>query len=411
MRYVPMATTGSTDSTTAPHVRSLFNNTQLVQSFPRHDTIKLDNTNFVQWKQHIHLITDGYDLIGFLDGSLPILPLFVPSSDGSLVLNPDASAYFQQDKFIASWLLSTKGFLSIKEYLVKVEKVEIVLVGLPPEFDAVLTIASFLSEPLHFQRLVEVLLEYESQMTRAVQKVPPQAHLVDTASALVGDAARGGRPPTGRGRGFHSRSQCQICGQFDHLAHWCYYRFNRDYSGPALQSSPADYGSSTDVGSFGNIRSSRGIRAPYGRPSFGHYDHGASGPLHFGPNVAPTPAGPHIGPHGVDHKYGQDAHTVGLNNGRPHIGSSFPVTHLALPFRPSGPVIGCVQFTGLVDHGSSSQQFGDDTLGPSLVLHWIMKPRACVHPASVPPIVGLPRIPDYHSSNFSESAGTNINTA
>ncbi|KAK8262425.1 hypothetical protein V6Z12_D13G257500 [Gossypium hirsutum] len=43
------------------------------------------------------------------------------------------------------------------------EKVEIVLVGLPPEFNAVLTLASFSSEPLPLQRLIDVLLEYESR--------------------------------------------------------------------------------------------------------------------------------------------------------------------------------------------------------------------------------------------------------
>lgn len=34
-------------------------------------------------------------------------PQFVPSQNGELVLNPDASVYHQQDKLLASWLLST----------------------------------------------------------------------------------------------------------------------------------------------------------------------------------------------------------------------------------------------------------------------------------------------------------------
>lgn len=42
------------------------------------------------------------------------------------------------------------------------EKVEILLAALPPEFDVVITLASFSTEPLLFQRLVDVLLKYEN---------------------------------------------------------------------------------------------------------------------------------------------------------------------------------------------------------------------------------------------------------
>lgn len=48
------------------------------------------------------------------------------------------------------------------------EKVEIVLVGLPSDFDVVLTLASFLSKPLPLQCLIDVLLEYESRQIRSV---------------------------------------------------------------------------------------------------------------------------------------------------------------------------------------------------------------------------------------------------
>lgn len=146
------------------------------------------------------------------------------SLEGSLVPNLEASSYIQQDKLLAFWLLSIisssllscftdarttcdvwstvtrlfasvtgaklshirhdlhlikKGTISIKEYIAKIqntcalldasgsqiseiEKVEIVLVGLPSKFDVVLTLASFSFESLHLQRLVDVLLEYES---------------------------------------------------------------------------------------------------------------------------------------------------------------------------------------------------------------------------------------------------------
>lgn len=40
--------------------------------------------------------------------------------------------------------------------LQEAEKVEIVLAGLPPEFDAVFTLALFSSEPLPLQKLIDV---------------------------------------------------------------------------------------------------------------------------------------------------------------------------------------------------------------------------------------------------------------
>ncbi|KAK8363853.1 hypothetical protein V6Z11_A03G192700 [Gossypium hirsutum] len=81
-----MATSASTDFTTVTHNCSTFTGAQLVQSFP--------------------LITEGY-LTGFLEGTLPAPPRFVQSLDGSLVSNTEASSYFQQDKLLAFWLLST----------------------------------------------------------------------------------------------------------------------------------------------------------------------------------------------------------------------------------------------------------------------------------------------------------------
>ncbi|KAK8303158.1 hypothetical protein V6Z12_D04G131900 [Gossypium hirsutum] len=69
-------------------------------------TVKLDEGTFVQWKQHVRLIVEGYELIGFLDGMVPAPPRFVQFLKGSLVLNSDASAFIQQDRLLTSWLLS-----------------------------------------------------------------------------------------------------------------------------------------------------------------------------------------------------------------------------------------------------------------------------------------------------------------
>lgn len=71
--------------------------------------MKLDEGNFILWQQHIKLIVEGYELTGYLNGTLPTSSRFVLNSEGQLVLNLEASLYHQQDKLLASWLLSTIG--------------------------------------------------------------------------------------------------------------------------------------------------------------------------------------------------------------------------------------------------------------------------------------------------------------
>lgn len=69
--------------------------------------MKLDEENFVQWQQHIRLIIEGYELLGYLEGTLLISPRFIFSLDSILTPNPNVSIFVQQDKLLASWLLST----------------------------------------------------------------------------------------------------------------------------------------------------------------------------------------------------------------------------------------------------------------------------------------------------------------
>ncbi|KAK5825269.1 hypothetical protein PVK06_020083 [Gossypium arboreum] len=131
----------SIDSTSIDHSSLPFSSSRLIQPFPCHDTVKLDKKSFVQWQQHVHLIFEGYKLLGFLEGILP-----VPMSS------------------------------SVSE----TEKVEVILAGLSSEFDVVLTLASFSLEALPFQKLVDVLLEIEIHQTRTMNNVPMHANLVET---------------------------------------------------------------------------------------------------------------------------------------------------------------------------------------------------------------------------------------
>ncbi|KAK5772785.1 hypothetical protein PVK06_049081 [Gossypium arboreum] len=92
----------STNSTSAGHSSPAFFGSRLVKSFSRHDTVKLDDGNFMQWQQHIRLIIEGYELTSFLEGTLPTPTQFMSSPDGVLAPNPDASLFVQQDKLLAS---------------------------------------------------------------------------------------------------------------------------------------------------------------------------------------------------------------------------------------------------------------------------------------------------------------------
>ncbi|KAK8262944.1 hypothetical protein V6Z12_D12G010000 [Gossypium hirsutum] len=148
-----------------------------------------------------------------------------------------------------------KGELIVKEYIAKIQNtcalleafgsiiseaknVEVILAGLLPDFDAVLTLVSFLSKTLPFQKIVDVLLEFESRQTRVVHDVSMHANMVQAPSLTamtesdLRDIHSGHSTYGSRGRVFRPRIQCQIYSRYSHLAQRYFYRFNRDYDGP-----------------------------------------------------------------------------------------------------------------------------------------------------------------------------------
>ncbi|KAG8489617.1 hypothetical protein CXB51_017591 [Gossypium anomalum] len=287
-----MATTHSDDSTSAEPRGSIFASDRVVTSFPRHEVVKLDESSFIQWQQQVRFILRGYCLLGFLDGSFTAPTQFIRSTDGTLVANPSALVFEQQDNLLTSWLLSTisslflssftdvrtacdvwtmansifaadtsvkqsqlrhdlhslkKGTLSVRAYVDKIkglcallaasgvqisetERTVVLLAGLSSDFDAVVSSVSLSPVLFPFQRVVDTLLECEARQARSVQDVLISANLVEgSQSHDVDGSSRGGRPPLrGRGRGFRPRVQCQICSRYGHLAQRCYYRYYRD---------------------------------------------------------------------------------------------------------------------------------------------------------------------------------------
>lgn len=104
-----------------------------------------------------------------------------------------------------------KGTLLIKSYVAKVkglcafleasgspiseaEQTEILLVGLPFDFDVVVSSAFLSLTLLPLQRIVDALLECERRQAWAVQEVVFAVNLVESSpSQTVKDSARGGR--------------------------------------------------------------------------------------------------------------------------------------------------------------------------------------------------------------------------
>ncbi|KAH1073150.1 hypothetical protein J1N35_025478 [Gossypium stocksii] len=87
--YVPLQGLSSTASYT-------------IHSFSKHGTIKLTENNFLLWKHQLLLILEGYDLEGFVQGTIPVPSPLIIGVDGHLVDNPMFLAHKKQDKFLAS---------------------------------------------------------------------------------------------------------------------------------------------------------------------------------------------------------------------------------------------------------------------------------------------------------------------
>uniref|UniRef100_A0A1J3HB84 Retrovirus-related Pol polyprotein from transposon TNT 1-94 n=1 Tax=Noccaea caerulescens TaxID=107243 RepID=A0A1J3HB84_NOCCA len=65
---------------------------------------KLTTTNFLMWSRQVHALFDGYDLAGYLDGSLAIPPSTI-TTDAVVSVNPSYTAWKRQDKLVFSALL------------------------------------------------------------------------------------------------------------------------------------------------------------------------------------------------------------------------------------------------------------------------------------------------------------------
>lgn len=60
---------------------------------------KLTTSNFLMWSRQVHALLDGYDLAGYVDGSITIPPS-TNTTDGVISVNPAYTIWKRQDKLI-----------------------------------------------------------------------------------------------------------------------------------------------------------------------------------------------------------------------------------------------------------------------------------------------------------------------
>ncbi|GMI64360.1 hypothetical protein like AT1G21280 [Hibiscus trionum] len=70
-------------------------------------TIRLDESNFLLWKQQILFAVESLGLISHIDGTISIPPHVVDDEKGIKVPNPDYLFYKQEDSALCSWLLAS----------------------------------------------------------------------------------------------------------------------------------------------------------------------------------------------------------------------------------------------------------------------------------------------------------------
>ncbi|GMJ07461.1 hypothetical protein HRI_004415300 [Hibiscus trionum] len=71
--------------------------------------IRLDDTNYLLWRQQVFFTIESLALVDHVDGTLSIPPQNIRSKGGNIVVNSEYVAYKQQDYALCSWLLSSIG--------------------------------------------------------------------------------------------------------------------------------------------------------------------------------------------------------------------------------------------------------------------------------------------------------------
>lgn len=135
------------------------------------------------------------------------------------------------------------------------EQLDVVLEGLPEEYDPLINLVNSRFEPFDLDKPESLLLAQEVRLEKYKQRassasamvnvasvpssdssVPPQVNLAQNTQLYSADSSqyfRGGRNGRGRGRGGgRSSTQCQVCKKYGREATVCWYRFEQHYTPP-----------------------------------------------------------------------------------------------------------------------------------------------------------------------------------
>ncbi|MCH95629.1 retrovirus-related pol polyprotein from transposon TNT 1-94, partial [Trifolium medium] len=261
----------------------------IFKAFAQHITIKLDESNFLSWKQQVEGIIRTHKLHRHLvNPTIP--PRYLSVADNAANReNPAYTEWEEKYSLLFTWLLTTLSdsvlprvvrcvqahevwsaidvfyrtqitakSRELRSELKSITKdhMEAILEGLPEEYNALSTVIQYRESDGPCPVLVAeaMLLSHESRLermkkapipdlvsvnvTQASSDVSSQSSQSSQASSLPNESfansygnrgGRGGRGGRNGGRGGRSggrgKVQCQICQKFGHDATVCYHRF------------------------------------------------------------------------------------------------------------------------------------------------------------------------------------------
>ncbi|MBA0809652.1 hypothetical protein Gohar_025288 [Gossypium harknessii] len=237
-------------STAALAIVSCFNNGVFDSHFfsTKKINILLGNSNYLLWRQQVLLTIKTHKLQHFLDGRMTPPPMLVPDNDGVLhhLIGIDSSAQIWNT--LAN-IYGSNTMSSCREVIGEHEHVTMILNGLSPVFEYVITVITGSQVSYNVQDITTMLLDAEARLQNIMVGMPSSDNVVThhqanstvaSMSSLAYYPASTAGHPCGRrrGRSFGSRIQCQLCGKTCHLVDRYYHWFDATYKSASYRPPP-----------------------------------------------------------------------------------------------------------------------------------------------------------------------------
>jgi hypothetical protein len=104
----PSSETDSTTTSNPPPISIPVTSPIPIQNVHHHISEKLTQDNYILWQFLMVPFLEGHNLFGYVDGTFPQPPKLIPDRTSSLlILNPDHSPWYHQDRIIFSAIIST----------------------------------------------------------------------------------------------------------------------------------------------------------------------------------------------------------------------------------------------------------------------------------------------------------------